>query len=41
VGTAFGGRTSGGCIDDDAVEADSMHAGDKGTLDNSFSFPRR
>jgi hypothetical protein len=39
VGTILGGKTSGGCIDDDdddAVEADSMCRSDEGTLDNSI-----
>lgn len=40
MGALFVSETSGGCIDDDAVEADSMLAGDGGALDNSFSLPR-
>jgi hypothetical protein len=36
----FGGKTSGGCTDDHAVEARSMLAGNGRTLDNSFSLPR-
>lgn len=39
MGALFGGKTSGGCTDDDVVEANSMLAGDEGILDNFFSFP--
>lgn len=38
MGALFGGKTSGGCIDDDVVVAESMLTGDEGRLDN-FSLP--
>jgi hypothetical protein len=39
-GAVFWWKTSGGCIYYDAVEDDSMLAGDGRILDNSFSLPR-
>jgi hypothetical protein len=33
-GAFFGSEMSGGCIDDDAIQADSMLAGNGGKLDN-------
>jgi hypothetical protein len=36
AGASFGGKTFEGCIDDDAVDADSMFAGNGGTLDNTL-----